>query len=99
MSRCPACGNQYRSGTIVTFIDPASNGGRTQRAKVCKPCAQGGIVIVAQRVPRHLLRLTPEPKGRQYTWTEEKNNEAIRKLRTYAKLARATGDKETPGSP
>jgi hypothetical protein len=69
VKRCPACGNEYRNGTVtgVTVTVPIASSGGT-----------APVISIA---------------------TYAKMARIIRTLRTYAKVARATGDKEAHGSP
>jgi hypothetical protein len=83
MTTCKACGNEFRKGVLVTLLTPKGIRG----ARVCQSCANGGMIIVAQKVApvieQKVVR-APEP------------DRIVRMLKTYASAALAAASKEQP---
>src|ERR1700691_841535 len=75
---CPACGREFRKGSIVVLFDAH---GKRKGARVCQPCADGGMTVVAVRVAP---KVTKAPaKDEKDVWLVG----VIRQLQTYGKLS------------
>jgi hypothetical protein len=46
ISKCKACGAEYRKGTLAIVLTPDGPKGH----RVCGKCAAGGMIVVGQRV-------------------------------------------------
>ncbi len=46
MTRCKACGNEFRKGVLAFLLAPSGLRG----ARVCQTCAAGGVLIVAPKL-------------------------------------------------
>ncbi len=88
MSKCRACGKDYRTGVLVTLLDAdASSGGR--QARVCKRCAQGGMLVVAPRVVSVGISAKTDAGVREHPLALHIAG-VVRQLRLYARVARAS---------
>src|SRR5208337_3056997 len=88
----PACGKEYRTGTIVTLLDSSANAGG-RGARVCKPCARGALVVVAPKIAPKVAKAVESAHDHDARWVQS----VIRQLRTYAKLAYAEHVRLGPG--
>lgn len=79
---CPGCGRPgVRATTTVTLLeDSAGPAGR--RARVCRRCAAGGLVVVAPRVPAMVRNVVGT--GHEIV------REALRLLDSYERMAHAS---------
>ncbi len=88
MKRCPACGKEFRKGSIVVLFGAS---GKRKGARVCQPCADGGMTVVSERVAP---KVTKGPaKGEKGEWLAG----VIRQLQTYGKLSEKSSQ-DTSGS-
>lgn len=81
MNTCPACEREFRSGSLVTLLDPVAR--TSERKRVCSRCASGGLIVVAPRQ-------TPIVKGlsaKTLQSVDDTIQRTIRTLRTFANLA------------
>lgn len=78
MSRCPAHGGEFRKGVLVTLIVPGKG---VRGARVCQDCANGGMLVVASKLPPVIEQKTTRPEG--YA-------NALRQLQVIARAARAS---------
>jgi hypothetical protein len=76
MTRCKACGSDYRKGTLVFLLTP----GGLKGARVCQSCASGGVLLVAPKIGPMIQKKTVRSDGVE---------RALRMLNTYAKVAKS----------
>jgi hypothetical protein len=77
MSRCKACGHEYRKGALAFLLTAQGLKG----ARVCQACASGGALLVAPKVAPVMKRAVD--RG-------DVIERALRHLRTLEGAARAT---------
>jgi hypothetical protein len=76
MTRCKACGSDYRKGVLAFLLSP----GGLKGARVCQSCASGGVLLVAPKLG---------PVVKQKTVRSDGVERALRQMRTYAAASRA----------
>jgi len=84
MTRCKACGSDYRKGVLAFLLSP----GGLKGARVCQSCASGGVLLVAPKLAPVVQKKTVRSDGVE---------RAIRMLRTYAKAAETMGGEDSDG--
>jgi|SRR5579864_7328652 len=84
MTRCKACGSDYRKGVLAFLLTP----GGLKGARVCQSCASGGVLLVVPKLG---------PVVRKKEVRSDGVERAIRMLRTYAKAAEADGSSRMSG--
>jgi hypothetical protein len=78
MSKCGACGNEYRTGTMaLVFRD-----GEALRRRVCPRCVRRGVLLVAATAPVKRVEKIVRTEAVEQT---------LRMLRTYARMAKSAG--------
>lgn len=87
MTKCKACGREFRRGVIVMLLA----GDVARSARVCQACASGGMTVVAAKV-------APAPK-REPDPLLPKVHKAIRQLCVLAKAAHVAEQQDAKGSP
>jgi hypothetical protein len=75
MTRCKACGSDYRKGVLAFLLSP----GGLRGARVCQSCASGGVLLVAPKLGPVVQKKAVRSDGVE---------RAIRMLRTYAAASR-----------
>jgi hypothetical protein len=77
MTRCKACGAEFRKGVLAFLL----TGKGLEGARVCQSCARGGVLLVAPKLA---------PIVKQKTVRSDGVERALRMLRTYASVAKAS---------
>jgi hypothetical protein len=85
MTRCKACGSDYRKGVLAFLLTP----GGLKGARVCQSCASGGVLLVAPKLG---------PVVRKKEVRSDGVERALRQLRTLAGAAQAVSKKTFPPS-
>jgi hypothetical protein len=81
MRKCPACGVQFRSGTLAFMLEPGEGKRGLRGVVVCGACAKGGVLLVAPKLAPVKVEKVAKPEG---------YDRVLRMLRTYARAAKGT---------
>jgi hypothetical protein len=64
VSKCPAHGGEFRKGVLVTLLVPGKG---LRGARVCQDCANGGMIVVAPKLPPVKVEKVARPNGYENT--------------------------------